>query len=234
MSDNVTATGAGSLPRRITVEVYADLVCPWCWIGERRLFSAIEALRAVRADAEFDLIWRPFQLDPGMPEVSMPWPQFVERKFGGDSMAQPMFAQVAAAGATDGLDFRFETMAHAPNTARAHGLVVHVQQHGGNPWPLAEQLFAAHFTQGRDIGSVDTLLDIAVAAGITSTTSPEVVREVLETQRYAVDVQQSQREAARLGIRGVPFVVLDSRYGVSGAQPRAVFEQALQRALDDQ
>jgi len=229
MSANVTAPGAGSLPRRITVEVYADLVCPWCWIGERRLFSAIDALREVLADVEFDLIWRPFQLDPGMPDVSMPWSQFVERKFGGEGAAQPMFAQVAAAGATDGLNFRFDAMAHAPNTARAHGIVVHVQQHGGNPWPLVEALFAAHFTQGRDIGDTDTLVELAAAHGLNAND----VRDIVSTSRYAVDVAQSQREAARLGIRGVPFVVIDGRYGVSGAQPAAVFAQALRRALED-
>lgn len=230
MTANVTTPSTGSLQRRLTVEVYADLVCPWCWIGERRLFAAIQALRQTVAEVEFDLLWRPFQLDPGMPADGMSWSEFVERKFGGPAAAEPMFAQVAAAGAPDGVDFRFAAITRAPNTAAAHGLLLHVQQTGGNPWPLAEALFAAHFTHGRDIGDTNTLIELAASHGFGAAD----LREIVSTSRYAVDVAQSQREAARLGIRGVPFVVLGSRYGVSGAQPLAVFEQALQRALDEQ
>lgn len=229
MSANVTAPSAGSLSRTVPLEVYADLVCPWCWIGERRLLAAIETLRLTAHDVAFDLVWRPFQLDPGMPPEGMPWTAFVDRKFGGLAAAEPMFAQVTAAGAPDGVDFRFAALTRAPNTAAAHGLLVHLQQTGGNPWPLAEALFAAHFTHGRDIGEMETLADIAAPHGL----SADVVRDIVSGARYAVDVAQSQREAARLGIRGVPFVVLDSRYGVSGAQPQAVFVQALQRALED-
>ncbi len=230
MTANVTTPSAGSLQRRLTVEVYADLVCPWCWIGERRLFAAMETLRQTVTDVEFDLLWRPFQLDPGMPSDGMAWSEFVERKFGGLDAAEPMFAQVAAAGAPDGADFRFAALTRAPNTAAAHGLLLHVQQTGGNLWPLAEAMFAAHFTHGRDIGDADTLVELAGSYGL----SADELRDIVRTARYAVDVAQSQREAARLGIRGVPFVVLGSRFGVSGAQPLAVFEQALQRALHDQ
>lgn len=230
MTANVTTPSEGSLQRRLTVEVYADLVCPWCWIGERRLSAAIETLRQTTTDVEYDLLWRPFQLDPGMAADGMPWSEFVERKFGGLAAAEPMFAQVAAAGAPDGVDFRFAALTRAPNTAAAHGLLLHVQQSGGDPWPLAEALFAEHFTHGRDIGDTDTLVELAASHGF----SADDARDIVRTSRYAVDVAQSQREAARLGIRGVPFVVLDSRYGVSGAQPLAVFEQALQRALSDQ
>lgn len=187
-------------------------------------------LRQTASDVEFNLIWQPFQLDPSMPADGMSWSDFVERKFGGPEAAEPMFAQVAAAGAPDGVDFRFAALTRAPNTAAAHGLLVHVQQTGGNPWPLAEALFAAHFTHGRDIGDTDTLVELAASHGFGAAE----LRDIVSTSRYAVDVAQSQREAARLGIRGVPFVVLDSRYGVSGAQPVAVFEQALQRAVGDQ
>jgi predicted DsbA family dithiol-disulfide isomerase len=213
----------------VTLELYADLVCPWCWIGDRRLRAALAQLKTSHPEEEFDLIWRPFQLDTGMPTEGRAFDAFVEEKFGGRVRAEPMFARVTEAGAPDGCTFRFDRIQHLPNTVRAHALVVHAQQTGRDPWPLVEVLFAAHFAEGQDTGDVDVLARLATAAGL-----PEAeAREVLMNGRYDVDVQQSQKEAARLGIQGVPFLVLDGRYGVSGAQPLQVFVEALTRAAAD-
>ncbi|MBL0940067.1 MAG: DsbA family oxidoreductase [Gemmatimonadaceae bacterium] len=213
----------------LTVEVYADLVCPWCWIGERRLEAALEQLQAAYPGTQVERVWRPFQLDPTVPAEGLDWREFVESKFGGLDAAAPMFERVAGAGAENGLEFHFDRMTRSPNTVRGHALVVHAQQSGRNPWPLVEALYSAHFTQGLDLGDVDTLVRIASEHGIDANEA----REVVTSGRYDVDVMQSQREAARLGIRGVPFVVLDGRFGVSGAQPVAIFSQALSRALTD-
>lgn len=215
--------------RTLPLELYADLVCPWCWIGDRRLFAALEAVRNEHPEVAFEVSWRPYQLDPSLPVDGRAFDEFVDEKFGGRARAEPMFARVAEAGASDGLAFDFARITRLPNTVRAHGLVVHVQQTGGDPWPLVDALFAAHFEHGRDTGDVETLVEIATGAGIEAA----VAREVITAGRYDVDVLQSQREAARLGIRGVPFVVLDGRYGVSGAQPTEVFREALRRLIAD-
>jgi predicted DsbA family dithiol-disulfide isomerase len=219
--------GSTTTARPIALELYADLVCPWCWIGDRRLFAAIAQARATHPEVTFEVTWRPFQLDPTVPAAGRPWEEVIEQKFGGRASAEPMFARVAEAGQGDGIGFAFERITRAPNTVRGHGLVLHAQQTGRDPWPLVESLFTAYFANGEDLGDDDTLVRIAAAHGV-----PEAeAREVLRSGRYDLDVQQSQREAARLGIRGVPFLVLDGQYGVSGAQPVPVFAEALARVL---
>jgi predicted DsbA family dithiol-disulfide isomerase len=213
----------------ISLELYADLVCPWCWIGDRRLQAALTQVRNAHPEVEFDLTWRPFQLDPSMPVEGRSFETFVEEKFGGRARAEPMFARVADAGAADGLPFRFDRITRMPNTVRAHGLVMHAQQTGRDPWPLIDALFAAHFEHGLDTGDASVLTALAVGIGMSDVET----RDVIASGRYDVDVQQSQKEAARLGIQGVPFLVLDNHYGVSGAQPLSVFVEALTRVAAD-
>lgn len=215
--------------RTVSLELYADVVCPWCWIGDRRLFAALETVRAERPEVAFELSWRPFQLDPTVPAEGRDWEEVVEQKFGGRVRAQPMFDRVASVGAGDGIPFAFDTITRAPNTVKAHALIVYAQQSGRDPWPLVEALFAAYFQHGEDIGHDDVLVRIAAEHGMTE---PEV-RAQLASGAQHVDVMQSQREASRLGIQGVPFLVLNSQFGVSGAQPREVFEEALRKAADE-
>ena len=211
--------------RTIPLELYADIVCPWCWIGDRRLFAAIDTVRETLPDVVFEVTWRPFQLDPTIPPEGRDWAEVVETKFGGRLRAQPMFERVAQAGAADGLTFDFDRITRHPNTVKAHALVVFAQQRGVNVWPLVEALFAANFTQGADVSNDDVLVRVAVAHGLEEAET----RSVLAEGTYDVDVLQSQREAARFGVQGVPFLVLDGRFGVSGAQPSAVFVEALKR-----
>jgi len=215
--------------RTVALELYADVVCPWCWIGDRRLAAAIDAVREELPDVTFEVAWRPFQLDPTVPAEGLDWEQVVERKFGGRTNAQPMFDRVAQAGAADGIVFAFDRITRHPNTVKAHALVVHAQQKGLAVWPLVESLFDAHFTAGADVSDDDTLVRIGAGQGLAE----GEIRELLAQGTYDVDVQQSQREAARLGIQGVPFLVLDGRYGVSGAQPTPVFVEALRRAATE-
>jgi predicted DsbA family dithiol-disulfide isomerase len=218
-----------AVSKTVALELYADVVCPWCWIGDRRLFAALETVRAELPDVAFDLMWRPFQLDPTVPAEGRDWNEVVEQKFGGALRAQPMFERVASAGAGDGLQFAFDKLTRAPNTVKAHALVVHAQQAHHNPWPLVEALFAAYFQHGQDIGDDEVLVRIATECGLDEA----VVRDQLAAGTHHVDVMQSQREAARLGIQGVPFLVLDGRFGVSGAQPTELFVEALRRAATE-
>ena len=214
--------------RTVALELYADIACPWCWIGDRRLAAALDAVREELPDVEFDVTWRPFQLDPAIPPEGRDWAEVIEHKFGGLLRAQPMFERVATAGAADGITFGFDRITRSPNTLKAHGLIVHAQQRGLDIRPLVEALFAAYFTHGEDVGHDDVLLGLATAHGLDA----DVIRDQLARGTYDIDVQQSQREASRLGVQGVPFLVLDGRYGVSGAQSVDVFVEALRRVAE--
>jgi predicted DsbA family dithiol-disulfide isomerase len=213
----------------VSVELYADLVCPWCWIGDRRLWRALAAVQEAHPHVGFDVVWRPFQLDPSLPPEGRDWEEVIENKFGGRARAEPMFARVAEAGAPDGCEFHFDRITRMANTARAHGLVLHAQQTEGDTWALVETIYARHFTEGADLGDADTLRQLGRDAGFSEADLTHIVDE----GRYDLDVQQSQREAARLGIQGVPFAVLDGRYGISGAQPEEVFVQALTQVVNE-
>lgn len=220
--------------RTLAIDVWADVACPWCWIGERRLDAALGRLRAEHSALAVERRWRPFQLQPGLPARGRAWAEFAREKFGGPDTMQAAFAHVAAAGASSGLDYRFDRMTVAPNTAAAHRLVLHAGRAGGDTDPgarelaMADRLFRAYFTEGRDVTDPAVLADCAAELGMDR----EATLAFLAGDALAVDVAASQREAARLGIGGVPFVVLDGRLAVSGAQPVDLFERALQAALD--
>jgi predicted DsbA family dithiol-disulfide isomerase len=205
------------------IDLFADIACPWCWIGERRLRRALEA-RGVDATVR----WRPFQLNPGLPPEGEPWRAFVDRKFGGWQRARPMFETVARAGADDGVRYEFERVPVAPNTRDAHRLVL-LAGAEGKTFEMADALFAAYFSEGRNVGDRAVLLDAAASVGL----DPAEVERMLDGARFDEDVDESQRIAQRSGITGVPFAVFAERYGVSGAQPPEVFETALDRALGE-
>lgn len=203
------------------IDLFADIACPWCYIGERRLRRAVE-----QAGVDAKVRWRPFQLQPDLPVGGVPWREFVDHRFGGWERARGMFANVAAAGAADGIRFDFEGMPRAPNTRDAHRLML-LANDVGLVWEMAEALFAACFTDARDVTDAVVLAELAAGAGLP----PERVREVLEGGSYAPLVEDSQREAREKGITGVPFIVFGGRFAVSGAQPPEVFRTAIERAL---
>ena len=200
------------------IEVYADVVCPWCYIGERRLARAL----AERPDLAVERRWRPFQLQPQLPPNGVPWADFARAKFGGVAQAHAAFARVTAVGAEEGLTFAFDHVVSAPNTVDAHRLILHADRQG-REWAMADALFAAYFAGGADLNDPDQLVTAAERAGLPAAES----RAFLAGDEARDDVLASQAEAAELGITGVPFFVLDGSYAVSGAQPVAVFLRAL-------
>ncbi|HEX2202294.1 MAG TPA: DsbA family oxidoreductase [Longimicrobium sp.] len=206
------------------IDVFADIACPWCYIGERRLKEAL----ARRPEVEAEVRWWPFQLQPGFPREGTAWDEFVERKFGGWERARGMFAHVSRAGAEDGIRFDFERVAVAPNTRDAHRVML-LAQDEGKLWEAAEALFAGYFAEGRNVSDPSVLAGLAAAAGLDAARA----REVLAGDAYAAEVDESQRVAARSGISGVPFFVFDERYAVSGAQPVDVLLQVIDRTLSE-
>jgi len=203
----------------LVIEVYADIACPWCWIGEHRLRAALRQ----RPEVSAQQVWRPFQLQPEMPEEGLPWREFAESKFGGLDRASEMFAHVAKAGQQAGVEFRFDRLVTAPNTADAHALILLAGDQG---MEVAENLFAAYFRDGQNLNDRQALRRIATDAGMDA----EVVEASLGGPGLREAVRMSQRQAEALGIAGVPFFVFDGRYGLSGAQPTEVFLQAIDAA----
>jgi predicted DsbA family dithiol-disulfide isomerase len=207
----------------LTVDVFADIACPWCWIGEARLERAL----ARRGGQAIDWRWRPYQLQPGLPSAGEPWAAFVERKFGGAANARQMFAHVAGIGAREGLDYRFDRIANAPHTADAHRMVLFAMA-SGRGRETADALFRGYFSEGRDICHAAALIGIGASAGLDA----DALTLHLAGGAGRAEVLASQREAARMGVRGVPFYVFNGRLAVSGAQPAELFERAIAEATD--
>jgi predicted DsbA family dithiol-disulfide isomerase len=201
------------------IDVYADVVCPWCYVGEKRLE---EALRN-RPDLEVERRWRPFQLRSEMPAGGVPWRPFALEKFGGEEGMRRAFAHVAAAGKPDGVRFDFDRVASAPNTVDAHRLILHASRRG-REWSMADALFRGYFAEGRDLNDAEALTAMAADAGL----DPDEARAYLAGDSGAQDVWESQQVAAGLGIGGVPFYVIDDRYAVSGGQPAEVWLRTLE------
>jgi predicted DsbA family dithiol-disulfide isomerase len=206
----------------LTIDVYSDVVCPWCWIGKRRLERVLLGMPEI----DVALRWQPFRLRPDMLPEGEAWIDVVNTKFGGAERAREMFAHVAAAGRSEGLTFDFERITRAPQTMDAHRLIVLAESFGLG-WKLSDELFRAYFTNGQDVSDRNVLTELAAGAGLEADT----VRVMLEADTHRDTVLTSQVEAGRLGIRGVPFFVLDGRLGISGAQPPEVFVQGIRQAL---
>jgi predicted DsbA family dithiol-disulfide isomerase len=215
MTESTTATG-------LTIDVFADVVCPWCYIGKERLERALAQRRGVDVTRR----WRPFQLQPHLPAAGMAWSDFVGSRFGGFERASPMFERVTSIGASAGVTFDFGRVAAAPNTTDAHRLIL-LAAEAGDEWPLVDRLFRAHFADGRDVGDRETLAELAADAGLGA----EDVRRYLAGDRNRHAVADSQRAAEQVGVTGVPFFVFAGMYAVAGAQSEEVLMQAIDRAL---
>jgi len=205
----------------MTIDVYADIACPWCYVGRARLKQAL----AERSDLDVSLRWRPFQLQPDMPPDGRDFRTVLEKKFGGWTRAERMFERVREMGAEADLTFDFEAIDVAPNTADAHRLVLWAEDQGGEEAAdaAATALFRAYFTEGRNVSDPDVLVDCAGDVGLDE----DAARTLLDGDPYAEVVRESQTQAQRRGITGVPCYVFDDRHAVTGAQPTDVFVEAL-------
>ena len=205
----------------MNVDVYSDVVCPWCYVGEKRLERAMRD----RPDLGVSVRWRPFQLRPEMPAGGLPWRTFAVEKFGGEENMRAAFAHVAAAGEPDGARFDFDRVASAPNTVDAHRLILRAGDHD-RQWPVANALFEAYFAGGADLNDREQLAEIAGTVGLDA----DDVHDYLAGDDGTEEVWAGQEEAGALGVSGVPFYVFDRRYALAGAQPVEVFRRALDAA----
>lgn len=207
---------------RLGIEVVHDLVCPWCYLGLRRLMRTLRR----RPDLLTEIAWRPFLLNPDMPRAGMPRADYVVRKFGGEERARRLYASIAAIGGLEGLEFRFERIRRTPSSVDAHRLAGWASGHGRGA-EVVEALFAAHFTDGRDIGDPHVLTEIAVACGLDGPAAFAFLVGDTETDAVHAD----NLRAHRLGINGVPCFVIGGRHAIAGAQEPEVLERLLDVAL---
>ena len=206
------------------IEIYSDVVCPWCFIGKRRLEQALETAGYAQPA---HIAWRPFQLNPTMPKEGMDRRVYLDAKFGGAEARQVMEERVAKAGEADGIVFAFDRIERTPNTFDAHRLIWFAGQQGCQD-EVAEALFHSYFTKGREIGNLDSLAEIASDCGLNR----EEVKLFLASDRAVQEVRAEEATGHRLGIRGVPYFVLNGSISISGAQPPDIFVSAFQQAGD--
>jgi predicted DsbA family dithiol-disulfide isomerase len=209
---------------RLGIEVVHDLVCPWCYLGVRRL---VRTLRR-RPDIQFELTWRPFLLNPDMPRGGMARPDYVVRKFGGEDRARRLYATISEVGRSEGVEFRFDRIRRTPSSIDAHRLVRYAARFGQAD-DMVDALFAAHFTEGHDIGDHAVLVSIAATFGL----DPVAVRRFLAAEQETEAVHADNLRAHRLGINGVPCFVVDGALAIAGAQEPEVIERLLDVALVD-
>ena len=214
---------ADGAPPTMTIDIVSDVVCPWCYIGKRRL----EAALAVRGGPAPTVHWHPFQLNPDIPAGGVDRRSYLQEKFGGPERAREIYARVEAVGREVGIPFKFELIERQPNTIDTHRLIAWTQvvapEHVDR---LVERLFEAYFTEGADIGAVDVLTRLAGEAG----GDPVAARTHLESGGGREEITAADARVKSIGISGVPFFILNRRLAVSGAQPPDVLGEALQQA----
>lgn len=202
------------------LDIFSDPVCPWCYIGKRRLQKALDTMPQ---EARPQVRWRAFMLNPDMPGDGMERNAYLARKFGNSQRAMELYATIAQAGLEEGIVFAFGDIARTPSTMNAHRLILWAEE-SGRQTEIVDEMFLRYFTMGVDIGDTHALVAIAADCGLVG----EQARRFLESGRDSDAVLAEHNLAQRIGINGVPCFILDGRYAVSGAQSPEV----LQRMID--
>ena len=203
------------------IEIFSDVVCPWCYIGKRRL----DAVLAEDGDG-LSVTWRPFQLYPQLPEDGVPRDVFMKARFG-DARPGQVYERVLEEARSVGLSLDFEAIQVAPNTFRAHRLLSWAEG-SGRQHDLAEVLFRSYFREGRNVGDPQVLADAAAEAGLDSAAAAAMLAGHDEEDK----VRQELSLASAAGVTGVPFFVLAGRFAIPGAQSQEVMRQLIQRARE--
>jgi predicted DsbA family dithiol-disulfide isomerase len=196
------------------IDIISDVVCPWCFIGKRRLEKAL----VMRPEIETEITWRPFQLNPDMPAEGMARADYIATKFGDSGHSRRIHQTIAEAGATVGIDFAFDKIKRSPNTRNAHRLIRYATRQGaGND--VVTRLFEGYFLQGRDVGDIATLAKIAAEAGLDE----REARAFLSGDSERDEIVAEDRNARRLGVNAVPCYIFAGQYAISGAQEPEFF-----------
>ena len=211
----------------LVVDVVSDVVCPWCYIGKRRLEKALDLLREREPDVAVQVRWHAFQLNPDLPPEGVDRRAYLDAKFGGAARAGQIYERVRAAAAASGLALELDRIARQPNTLDAHRLIAWAQQRdAARAGDLVERLFRAYFIEGRLVGEHAELARIAGEAGYDSAAAAAF----LASNALRSDVAAADERARTLGIGGVPFFIFDGRVALSGAQEPATLLEAIDEA----
>lgn len=204
------------MPQPVKISVISDVVCPWCYLGKRRLERALE-----ETGVEAEVTWLPYELNPDMPTEGMLRADYRARKFGAERGAE-LDVQMRERGADEGVTFAFDRMSRTPNTRRAHALIAGAGELGLGD-AMAEELFRIYFEEGADVGDSDTLAAAATRIGIDEAAA----REIIDDDAIIQSVAALEARAAQLGVSGVPFFIIEEKFAVSGAQPSESWKQLL-------
>jgi predicted DsbA family dithiol-disulfide isomerase len=206
------------------LEVFADTICPWCYIGKRRL----QRVLSQRPQPDLVIRWRAFQLNPGMSMAGMDRAQYLAAKFGSTERAERVYANVTRVGLSEGIDFSFGRITRTPNTLRSHRLVQAAARIGREN-ALLDLLYEAYFSKGVDIGGTATLVALGVRSGLSAEVAQAAVDGLPEIDTALSEDFQSRR----LGITGVPYFIFNGRFGLSGAQEAEVLSNMFDLARED-
>ena len=203
------------------IDIFSDTVCPWCYIGKRRLERALAEPGAPGAD----ISWRPFQLNPAMPEGGMDRAEYLAWKFGGAGPARRAYGAVREAAEAESLPIRLDAITRTPNTLASHRLIHYAAGRGAEN-AVVDALFHAYFVEGVDIGDMAALAAIAASAGLDAA----AVRAWLDSGEDGALLADRDRRAREMGVRGVPFFIVAGRYAVSGAHEPEIFRRVFAAA----
>jgi predicted DsbA family dithiol-disulfide isomerase len=215
------ANDADTQTSGLPVTIYSDVICPWCYVGKRRFETALEA---PGMPDKLAISWRPFELNPDMPDAGMERVAYRAAKFGPEKSRQ-LDIQMAETGREAGITFAFDKMKRTPNTRLAHRLIWAAEQAGGQPVQNAvvNRLFLGYFEEGMDIGQTSVLQSIAKEAGLDA----KLTARALDDESSLEAVLDLEDAGLRMGIQGVPFFILINKYAISGAQPPELWRDAL-------
>jgi len=208
----------------IAIDVISDTMCPWCYIGKRRLEKAL----ALRPHEAVSIHWRPYQLDPTIPSEGMDRKTYLENKFGGREQAKSVYEPIRQAGEDEAIPFAFDQIDRSPNTVNSHRLIRWART-GGHQDQVVEILFRRFFTEGEDIGDKDVLIEAAGEAGMDTA----IVKTLLEGDADREEVEKEVALARQMGVTGVPCFIVDNKYVVVGAQTPEIIAGAIDMAVKE-
>lgn len=208
------------------IDLFSDMVCPWCRIGKKNMDDAISAWTEQTGET-IPVTYRAFQLDPTLPPEGKPFRESMAAKMGGDERLDPMFQRVTDAGAAIGLTFRFDKITRMPNTLLSHRITAILLEERRREW--VEACMKANFEDGLDVASLDVLLGLAAGMGVDA----DDLRRRLEAGEGSAEVQQDLDMASGVGITGVPFFIIDGKYALSGAYPVSQFLAAFSKIAQE-
>ncbi len=210
--------------KSVVIDVVSDVICPWCFLGKRRLDKALTLVPEV----EVTVRWRPFFLDPSIPADGIDRRTYMLNKFGEERL-KTIHDPLKLAGLAEGVPYQFDKITRTPNTVNAHRLI-RMATNAGSQSKLVENLFVAYWSEGKDVGDIDTLVDVASKTRLNGAD----VRKHLVSDDGKLDVLRDVQQAQSMGIQGVPTFILAERHGITGAQSAETLAQGIRRVAGNQ